>query len=98
MYSHFSSVKTLIQFYGIRRMKVIYTYVMACNNGMNYDGTESVNLNKITSLIRKNIFFFASGKLAKSEIYFSGFVHLLRYFVFTRKVRACCKFSKTFYC
>jgi hypothetical protein len=57
MYSHFSSVKTLIQFYGTRRMKVIYTYVMACNNGMNYDGTESVNLNKITSLIRKNIFF-----------------------------------------
>jgi hypothetical protein len=55
MCSHFSSVKTLIQFYGIRRMKMIQ--VMACNNERNYDGTESVNLNKITSLIRKYKFF-----------------------------------------
>jgi hypothetical protein len=63
---------------------------MACNNERNYDGTESVNLNKITSLIRKYKFFFALAKLAKSETYFAGFVRLLRHFVF--KVLACYKF------
>jgi len=67
---------------------------MACNNERNYDGTENVNLNKITSLIRKYKFFFALIKLGKSEIYFAGFIRLLRHFVF--KVLVCCKFKKNY--
>jgi len=69
---------------------------MACNNERNYGGTENVNLNKITSLIRKyKFFFFALTKLAKSEVYFAGFFRLLRHFVF--KVLACYKYSKKTY-